>query len=95
MRYIESRGELVKVEPDATGDFYVHLAAATAIQIGSHGPMADRVILRMSVDRSAAIRIAASPHGWPPYRNRRRHPLASAIEQRRTGLRHHSDRQPA
>ena len=52
MRYIELRGELVKVEPDATGDFYVHLGRRYGNPDQQPPPdSADRVILHMSVER--------------------------------------------
>jgi PPOX class probable F420-dependent enzyme len=52
MRYIELRGALVKVEPDATGDFYVHLGRRYGNPDQQPPPdSADRVILHMSVDR--------------------------------------------
>jgi PPOX class probable F420-dependent enzyme len=52
MRYIELRGELVKVEPDATGEFYVHLGRRYGDPDQQPPPdSADRVILYMSVER--------------------------------------------
>jgi PPOX class probable F420-dependent enzyme len=52
MRYIELRGALVKVEPDATGDFYVHLGRRYGNPDQQPPPdSADRVILHMSVER--------------------------------------------
>lgn len=51
-RYIEARGALVRVEPDRTGAFYVHLGRRYGNPDQQPPPDAtDRVILYMSVEK--------------------------------------------
>ena len=52
-RYIELRGNLVKVEPDPTGAYYVHLGQRYGNAEQQPPPdIADRVVLYMSVDKA-------------------------------------------
>ena len=53
LRFLEVRGSLVKVEPDPTGAFYVHLGRRYGNAEQQPPPdIADRVVLYMSVDQA-------------------------------------------
>ena len=51
--YLELRGELAKIEPDPTGQFYVHLGRRYGNPDQTPPPdSADRVVLHMRVDKT-------------------------------------------